>query len=144
MNPRIYHFGIAFPPITKEISVIRNNNLFVSTLAFSFFFLPFFSLFFFQLASYICFTYSEIILVLDSEVRIFLLEDKQGAFRSSLAKVLTNNYFYANELNRRNQIIMWDVLDSFLVYLAQFHHLFNSLLFGILFLSLKVRLIAYC
>lgn len=26
MNPRIHSFSIAFPPITKEISVIRNNN----------------------------------------------------------------------------------------------------------------------
>ena len=74
------------------------------------------------MASYICFTYSGNIFVLDSEVRIFLLEDKQGAFRSSLVKVLTNRYFYANKLNRRNQIIVLDVLDSFSLYLAQFHH----------------------
>jgi len=36
MNPRSHSFSIAFPPITKEISVIRNNNLFVFTLVFSF------------------------------------------------------------------------------------------------------------
>ena len=127
INPRIHSFSIAFPPITKQISVIRNNNLFVFTVVFSFLLS---SIFFFQLASYICFTYSGNIFVLDSEVRIFLLEDKQGAFRSSLAKVLTNCYFYANKLNRRNQIIVWDVLDSFSVYLAQFHHSSSILYFS--------------
>ena len=121
MNPRIHSFSIAFPPITKEISVIRSNNLFVFTLVFSFLLSSVF-FFFFQLASYICFKYSGNNFFLDSEVRIFLLEDKQGAFRSGLAKVLTNCYFYANKLNRRNQIIVLDVLDSFSVYLAQFHH----------------------
>lgn len=36
ISPRIHSFSITFPPITKEISVIRNNNLFVFTVVFSF------------------------------------------------------------------------------------------------------------
>ena len=42
MNPRIHSFSIAFPPISKEISVIRNNNFLFSPLFSVFFFLPFF------------------------------------------------------------------------------------------------------